>query len=81
MNQRRKGFKFKKRYLFTVMLLFWAGIILYLSFQNGTDTAATSAEFTQGILRLLHMDVNDWDLVMLWDHRFRILAHVGTLFV
>lgn len=81
MNQKIHGFRWKKRYIFTAVLLVWGGVILFLSFQNGTDTAATSQNFTIRVLQLLRMDTNDWNLIMLWDHRFRVLAHAATFFV
>lgn len=81
MNQKIHGFRWKKRYIFTTILLIWGGVILFLSFQNGTDTAATSQDFTLWVLRLLHVDTNDWNVVMMWDHRFRVLAHAVTFFV
>lgn len=70
-----------KRYILTVVLLAWAGIILYLSFQNGTDTAATSQHVTAWLFQLCGIDTNDWNKMMLWDHRLRTAAHVITLYV
>ena len=81
MNQKTQGFRWKKRYIFTIILLIWGGVILFLSFQNGTDTAATSQDFTIRVLQLLRVDTNDWNFIMLWDHRFRVLAHAVTFFV
>ena len=65
-----------KRYILTIVLLVWAGIILYLSFQNGTDTASTSQHLTAWLFRLCGIDTNDWNEMMLWDHRLRTAAHV-----
>ena len=70
-----------KRYILTIVLLAWAGIILYLSFQNGTDTASTSQHLTAWLFRLCGIDTNDWNEMMLWDHRLRTAAHVITLYV
>lgn len=70
-----------KRYILTIVLLAWAGIILYLSFQNGTDTASTSQHLTEWLFRLCGIDTNDWNEMMLWDHRLRTAAHVITLYV
>lgn len=52
---------------------------MYLSFQNGTDTASTSQQITVWLLQLLGVDVNDWSTMSLWDHRLRVAAH-GVVF-
>ncbi len=71
----------KIRYVLIILLFLWGGVILFLSFQNGTETAQTSARFTEWLFRLLRVDTTDGNVMMLWDHRLRVAAHVITFYI
>ena len=81
MGYKNHGFRWKKRYIFIAVLIFRGDVILFLSFQNGGNSASTSQYLTIRVLQLLRMDTDDWNLIMLWDHRIRVLAHAATFFV
>lgn len=69
-----------KKYISVAFLLAWIGLILFLSFQNGTDTAGTSMTFTSDVLRFFIHREPEYELLMLWDARFRLWAHFVLLF-
>lgn len=68
--------------IFSVILLAgWIGLVLFLSFQNGEDTSNTSLTFTQKILHIFIGSNPDWEILMLWDKRFRLAAHFVLFFL
>lgn len=56
-------------------------LILFLSFQNGQETASTSHEFTKRILQLFMRREPDNNLLMQWDGHFRLAAHFVLFFL
>jgi len=70
-----------KKYISITLLIGWAFLVLFLSFQNGTDTACTSLNFTQNVLQFFMKNEPDWGTLMLWDGRFRLAAHFVLLFL
>ena len=69
-----------KKFISTIILIGWVILILYLSYQNGQDTANTSMTFTKDILNFLMRGEPDWETLLLWDGRFRLAAHFGLFF-
>lgn len=69
-----------KKFIFTTILIGWIVLILYLSYQNGTDTANTSMTFTKDILNFLLGGELDGKTLLLWDGRFRLAAHLALFF-
>lgn len=70
-----------KKYIAIILLMGWVGLVLFLSFQNGQDTADTSLKFTQKVLQIFMKGEPDWGILMLWDKRFRLAAHFVLLFL
>lgn len=70
-----------KKYFSIALLAGWIGIVLFLSFQNGDDTANTSLTFTQSILHFFIGSNPDWEVLVLWDKRFRLAAHFILFFL
>lgn len=64
-----------KKITTTLLLILWVVLILFLSFQNGKDTAKTSYEFTRVILRFFLKKEPDYNMLFVWDGRFRLWAH------
>lgn len=69
-----------RKYLSIVVLAGWIGLVLYLSYQNGQETAGTSREFTQFILHIFMKTEPDAAVLMQWDGRFRTAAHFVLFF-
>ena len=69
-----------RKYLSIVVLAGWIGLVLYLSYQNGQETANTSREFTEYILHIFIKTEPDGAVLMLWDGRFRTAAHFVLFF-
>lgn len=69
-----------RKYLSIFILAVWIGLILYLSYQNETDTANTSQTFTEHILRIFMKTEPEGAVLMLWDGRFRTAAHFALFF-
>ncbi|MGN0155476.1 MAG: VanZ family protein [Lachnospiraceae bacterium] len=70
-----------KKGISIILLVCWVSLVLFLSFQNGQETAGTSMHFTQSILRIFMKEEPGWDMLMLWDARFRLAAHFVLLFL
>ena len=70
-----------KKIFSVVLLIGWIGFVLFLSFQNGEDTSNTSLTFTQKVLHIFIGSNPDWELLMLWDKRFRLAAHFVLFFL
>ncbi|MBR1598791.1 MAG: VanZ family protein [Lachnospiraceae bacterium] len=70
-----------KKWISTILLAAWVAMILFLSFQNGSDTANTSMTFTAKILRLFTGSEPDYEMLVFWDGRFRLAAHFVLLFL
>jgi VanZ family protein len=70
-----------KKLISIIILAGWVGLVLFLSFQNGQDTANTSLTFTQNLLHLFMKNEPDFTTLMLWDGRFRLAAHFFLLFL
>ena len=69
-----------KKFISTIILIGWVILVLYLSYQNGQDTANTSMAFTKDILHFFMRSEPDWETLLLWDGRFRLAAHFGLFF-
>jgi len=70
-----------KKWISTILLAAWVCLILFLSFQSGKDTAATSMTFTSKILQFFIGREPEYELLMMWDGRFRLAAHFVLLFL
>lgn len=70
-----------KKYIASILLLGWIALILFLSFQKGPDTANTSFTFTKDILRIFMNREPDYEILVLWDSRFRLAAHFVLFFL
>ncbi|MDE6432938.1 MAG: VanZ family protein [Lachnospiraceae bacterium] len=69
-----------KKILLSITLIFWVGFILFLSFQTGTDTAATSLGLTKWILQFfIEGEIPD-ETLMHWHMLFRLWAHPAIFF-
>lgn len=69
-----------KKLISIIILIGWIVLVLYLSYQNGQDTANTSMTFTKDVLNFLMRGEPDWETLLLWDGRFRLAAHFGLFF-
>ncbi len=70
-----------KKWVPLIIAIIWMLLLLYLSFQNGTETSATSSNFTIRVLRLFMNTEPDVSTIVLWDARFRLWAHFVLFFV
>lgn len=70
-----------KKYILTFILLTWIALLLHLSFENGTATAKTSYDFTKAVLHFFFGDDVSWQMIVLWDGRFRLAAHFVIFFL
>lgn len=78
MNEKKSLDKMKRKFKQTVLiilLLLWISLILYLSFQTGTNTANTSMEVTKCILKLFLGEDIPQDVLFRWHMTFRLWAH------
>lgn len=64
-----------KKVVTTLLLILWVVLILFLSFQNGKDTANTSFGFTHALLKFFLKKEPDYNMLLVWDGRFRLWAH------
>lgn len=69
-----------KKTLLMVTLIFWIGLILFLSFQTGADTADTSMGFTTYILQFFIEGDIPYETLMYWHMKFRLWAHPAIFF-
>lgn len=69
-----------KRILLTIILVLWVDLILYLSFQTGTDTADTSLGLTKFILHFFVKGEIPYETLMHWHMVFRLWAHPVLFF-
>ncbi|MCM1181098.1 MAG: VanZ family protein [Clostridium sp.] len=69
-----------KKILLAITLVFWVGFILFLSFQAGTDTAATSLGFTKWILQFFIEGEIPYETLVHWHMLFRLWAHPVIFF-
>lgn len=69
-----------KRILLTLILIFWCGLILFLSFQTGPDTADTSLGVTEFILRIFMGSEIPYETLQHWHITFRLWAHPVIFF-
>ncbi len=70
-----------KKIFSVVLLTGWIGLVLFLSFQNGEDTSNTSLNFTQKVLHIFIGSNPDWEILMVWNKRFRLAAHFALFFL
>lgn len=70
-----------KKVLFILITIVWAALILFLSFQKGPETADTSRKFTQVILDLFYKEDVPYEVLMMWDGKFRLAAHFVLFFL
>lgn len=70
-----------KRVVFIVITIFWAGLILYLSFEKGAETADTSMRLTHFLMGLFYHGEPPYEVLMLWDGHFRLAAHFVLFFL
>lgn len=70
-----------KRAVFIIITIFWAGLILYLSFEKGPETANTSMRFTHFMLGLFYDGEPPYEVLMRWDGYFRLAAHFVLFFL
>lgn len=64
-----------KRTFLTIAFILYTALILFLSFQQGGDTADTSMRFTKFILGLFVEGDIPYDVLEYWHMTFRLLAH------
>ena len=69
-----------KKVLLIFILIFWVGLILFLSFQTGTDTADTSLGLTRYILGIFMEGEISYETMEHWHMIFRLWAHPGIFF-
>lgn len=69
-----------KKLISIIILIGWIVLVLYLSYQNGQDTANTSMMFTKDVLNFFMRSEPDWETLLLWDARFRLAAHFALFF-
>lgn len=70
-----------KKIVTTLFLVLWVILILFLSFQNGKDTAKASYGFTRVFLRFFLKREPDYNMLLVWDGRFRFWAHFAIFFM
>ena len=70
-----------KRIVLTIILLFWVGFILFLSFQTGTDTANTSMGLTKYILQFFFDGEIPYNVLQQWHMTLRLWAHPLLFFL
>lgn len=70
-----------RKYISVIVLVGWVGLVLYLSYQNGQETADTSMAFTEYIVRFFMKAEPDGAVLLLWDGRFRLAAHFVLFFL
>lgn len=69
-----------KHMILLLILIIWTFLILFLSFQTGTDTANTSMRFTRRILEFFVGSDISQDVLHSWDMMFRLWAHPFIFF-
>lgn len=69
-----------KKTLLIITLIFWTGLILFLSFQTGADTADTSMGFTTYILQFFIEGDIPYETLAYWHMKFRLWAHPAIFF-
>ena len=69
-----------KHMILLLILIIWTFLILFLSFQTGTDTANTSMRFTKYILAFFMGSDIPQDALYHWHMVFRLWAHPFIFF-
>lgn len=70
-----------KKYILTILLVFWVVVILVLSFQDGEGTAGVSMLVTRRILSFLGKEEADYNTLLYWDQQLRLIAHPAIFFL
>lgn len=69
-----------KHAILPLILIIWTFLILFLSFQTGTDTTNMSMGFTKCVLELFMGSDIPQDVLYSWDMMFRLWAHPFIFF-
>ena len=69
-----------KRMILISALIVWIGVILFLSFQTGPDTAGTSLGLTEYILQFFYRGDIPQNVLEHWHMVFRLWAHPAIFF-